>query len=877
METNNPPEFKSLSGCTNCPLHDNAKNPGIPTRPAYTSDTLNRALLIVGEAPGYNEDQEGISWVGQAGHILDGFICKSALPTYTDIYLSNCCRCLPPFQAGLTTGQANKCRPHLQADYQTLCKSYPQVDILCCGRWGTESVTKLKSLKSGLLRQGKLLSQFSDGIKAPLTHTDTTRVFFTYHPAALSPSRKASAIPAVVSHFQLLQRYFADAIVPCQLQIEVEQHAYPPTILPPIVCVDIETYGILKGQQQTVFQPAKSKYIDKVSEGDQIVTVCLGYQKVPEDKEIPFRTVVLDWKKDRLQIRSWIHAIANQGCILLGQNIKFDVQSLRFNDHLLQEVLVPGNITLDDTMLWSFLLYEQRPERGLKELALLFGLSDYTDHVLYGKDGGTALSSTDPKLLEYNCLDVATTLALREYALIEIRKKYGHSSYKLTSNCAKMRNYILWDVIMLETTGVAVDMMALRKYNKELKDILSTTSDTLKDTYEIKITGKGSKKSLTTFFVATIEELALTNDSRLTYTEKRHDLSLGVDNRKFLLGEAEPGTEAHDALLLIDKHTGLFKLYNTYTQKLLKDPRKGVVHKNFIFPEWYPIPARIGKEESPEGGTIQGRFAAKKPAVQTFPPEIKKLLTSRYSDGLILGYDMSQVELRMSGLLSGDPVIIQEYEDEIDRHMETACLIFPEADSTSDTFWEEERMVGKKLNFLTIYRGGAQAFQDVVLKDLGIYIPIERCRDSIARFDRKYRVFREWQDKMILAVAKIGYFELPTGWSRYFGTGEMARSCVCEICNFPIQTLSAQMLECAQYLIVKDLRRFRLKATLVMQIHDALYLDLPQGEVKKVDEIMNNHLLNNPVLGIISTWAGHTIPFAYEKKILTPTCSSGQQ
>lgn len=866
------PEFNPLSTCVECPLHANAKNPGIPTRLFHTSDTFDRALLIVGEAPGYHEDEAGKSWIGQAGRILQGFISKAELPKYTDIYLSNCCRCLPPYNSSLTTGQANKCRPHLQNDYSTICKTYTQVDILCCGRWGTEATTKLKSLKSGLLRQGKLLSEFGAGLTPPPSHADTTRVFFTFHPAALTPRRKAAAIPAVVSHFQLLQRYFADAIVPNQLQIEVEQHAFPPAKLPPIVCVDIESYGILKGRQQTVFQPAKSKYIDKVSEGEQIVTVCFGYRKVSEEKSdgVPFRTVVLDWQKDKLQIRSWIRAIADQGCILLGQNIKFDVQYMRFNDHLLQHLLTPGKITLDDTMLWSFLLYEQRPERGLKELALLFGLSDYTDHILvHGNSGGTATSPTDPKLLEYNCLDVATTLALYEYSAVEISKKYGPHTYKLTSNCSKMRNYVLWDVLMLETTGVAVDIVALQKYNTKLRDTISSLSGALKDNHEIKVAGKGSKKSLMSFFVSTIGALSLTNDSRLAYTEKRHDLSLAGENRKLLLSEAEPGTDTHTALTLIDKHSELFKMYTTYTNKLLTDQGKGIVHKNFLFPEWYPIPTRIGKEDSTEGGTIQGRFAAKKPAIQTFPPEVKKLLTSRHRHGILVEYDLSQIELRMSGLLSGDPIIIQEYEDGIDRHTETALFVFPGSDPTSDTFQEGERQVGKKLNFLTIFRGGAQVFQDVVLKDLGVFLPIEQCRASIAAFDQKYWVFREWQDKMVAQIAKTGYFELPTGWSRYFGTGDMAYASVPEICNFPIQTLSAQFLECAQYLILEDLLRYRLKATLVMQIHDALYLDLPGGESKIIDEIMNKHLINNPVLGIISIWSGHTIPFTYEKKIVS--------
>ena len=50
-------KFPEHKDCKECPLWESATHPGIPTRPHYTSEK-SKAILVVGEAPGYHEDEE---------------------------------------------------------------------------------------------------------------------------------------------------------------------------------------------------------------------------------------------------------------------------------------------------------------------------------------------------------------------------------------------------------------------------------------------------------------------------------------------------------------------------------------------------------------------------------------------------------------------------------------------------------------------------------------------------------------------------------------------------------------------------------------------------------------------------------------------------
>ena len=863
-------DFPSYSECTDCPLCQSATNPGLPTR-QLSANSKSRALLIVGEAPSYNEDRQTTSWVGHSGAILTRFIDAMRLTDYVDVFLSNACRCRPPQGAsGPTAGQVTKCRPHLQADMELLCSNYCEVIILCCGAKGTLSISKQSSLTSSFNLQGYSLSDLNTlkpgGLSSPPDYTPIS-TFYTYHPAILIGRRKPALVTAVHDHFSLIARFLSGNFKPKSLVVVPVSDGVIPDQMPPLVCVDIETYGILKGQHQSVFHPIKSLHIDGIPLGNQVVTVCFGYPN-PPGSSTPYTTCVYDAKKHKAKIRGWFKRIVASSTLLIGQNIKFDLQYLRANDPLLAHDIDGARLRIDDLLLASFLWYEHRPEKGLKQLATLFGITDYSALTVTGSSS-TATSASDPALLYYNALDVATTLSLYDFTWSQIKLRYGSTSAKLSALCSDMRNQVLWDVINLESAGCALDFHRLTQAHYTYLGRCDAHK-AVASAHNLIISGPGTVKSTQDFLLNIIHDLALTGDSRITLTEKKREISVGQDNFNLLLGYTDPSASYYAPLLALKGYHEDSKIVDTYTSRLITINSKGTIHylntRAMAYPSWYPIPSQVGKAASTIGGTIQGRFSAKQPPAQTFPPLIKKVLTSRYLNGHISIYDLSQIELRIAALLSGDPIMLNEYLQGTDRHTNSALLMFPDADPSSPTFRSRERQLGKTINFLIIYRGGALCFQETAMKDLGIPLTLDFCQDIINKYNRRYSTLRRWQDSLIDTVRRTGYLELPTGWSRTWGKGQMMEHCVSEICDFPVQTIAAQLLQSAQYEIDKDFRRLRLSAQTYLQSHDSLFIDSPTSEIPIINKIMDKWLTRPPLLGKLEYQLGRTVPILYEKE-----------
>ena len=96
-----------------------------------------------------------------------------------------------------------------------------------------------------------------------------------------------------------------------------------PKELPNVVSCDIESYGILQGIEQTVFNPIKSKYIDGIDFSGQVVVVNFSWR----DSELGILSAeyVFSCPKHLRIIRQWFQKISQNGITLIGQNLKFDL------------------------------------------------------------------------------------------------------------------------------------------------------------------------------------------------------------------------------------------------------------------------------------------------------------------------------------------------------------------------------------------------------------------------------------------------------------------------------------------------------------------------------------------------------------------------
>ncbi len=151
------------------------------------SDGNPRArLMVVGEAPGAQEDKTGLAFVGPAGKLLDLLLAAVDLSRASSAYICNVLKCRPPGNRNPLPGEIQSCTPFLRGQIEVISPAA----ILAVGTFSAQFLTG-KALPLGRLR-GEVYSY--QGV--PLV--------VTYHPAALL--RNPGWTPATWDDFQLLRQ-----------------------------------------------------------------------------------------------------------------------------------------------------------------------------------------------------------------------------------------------------------------------------------------------------------------------------------------------------------------------------------------------------------------------------------------------------------------------------------------------------------------------------------------------------------------------------------------------------------------------------------------------------------------------------------------------
>ena len=149
-----------VAKCTRCPLYATAKNP-VPGVGDPNAD-----FMLVGEAPGANEDEQGEPFVGQAGQLLNKIIGAIGL-TRDDVFIANVLKHRPPGNRNPLPEEITACSPYLVRQIELI---RPKV-IVALGTFAAQTLLDTK------LTIGKLRGQVHRYYGVPLV--------VTYHPAAL--------------------------------------------------------------------------------------------------------------------------------------------------------------------------------------------------------------------------------------------------------------------------------------------------------------------------------------------------------------------------------------------------------------------------------------------------------------------------------------------------------------------------------------------------------------------------------------------------------------------------------------------------------------------------------------------------------------------
>jgi DNA polymerase len=96
-----------VAGCTDCRLRASCK------QTVFGVGDERAAWMLVGEAPGADEDRLGEPFVGQAGKLLDSMLASIGLARGTDVYIANVLKCRPPGNRNPQPDEVAQCSPYL--------------------------------------------------------------------------------------------------------------------------------------------------------------------------------------------------------------------------------------------------------------------------------------------------------------------------------------------------------------------------------------------------------------------------------------------------------------------------------------------------------------------------------------------------------------------------------------------------------------------------------------------------------------------------------------------------------------------------------------------------------------------------------------------
>lgn len=95
------------SNCHRCQLGDTRQNVVVGRGNPQAS------IMIIGEAPGQNEDETGLPFVGRAGQLLEKILASVKLDSEQDVYIANINKCRPPDNRNPTTEEIKACKPYI--------------------------------------------------------------------------------------------------------------------------------------------------------------------------------------------------------------------------------------------------------------------------------------------------------------------------------------------------------------------------------------------------------------------------------------------------------------------------------------------------------------------------------------------------------------------------------------------------------------------------------------------------------------------------------------------------------------------------------------------------------------------------------------------
>ncbi|NIA68034.1 DNA polymerase I [Pelagibius litoralis] len=497
--------------------------------------------------------------------------------------------------------------------------------------------------------------------------------------------------------------------------------------------------------------------------------------------------------------------LEDPGVLKVGQNIKYDM--LIFARQGID--VAP----IDDTMLLSYVVEGGLHGHGMDDLAQIhldYQTIKFKDVAGSGKNQVTFDHVPLEKALDYAAEDADITLRLHQVL------KPRLVADRLTTVYETIERPLVPVLAAMELTGIKVDRDTLRRMSNDFATRIGELEVAIH-----KLAGRpftiGSPKQLGEIL---FDEMSLPGGKK----GKSGAYATGAD---ILQGLAAQG---HDLPARVLDWRQLAKLKSTYTDALQTqiNEETGRVHTSYS-----------------QAVASTGRLSSNDPNLQNIPirtEEGRKIRTAFVAEKghVLLSVDYSQIELRLTAEIAEVEALKQAFHDGQDIHAITAAQVFGIPVEGMDPM---TRRKAKAINFGIIY--GISAFG--LAQNLGI--PQGEARDYIAAYFERYPGIRGYMDRTKALAGEQGFVTTLFGRKIHvpgIKDKNPARRSFSEraAINAPIQGTAADIIKRAMIRVPPALDKAGLKARMLLQVHDELLFEVPEGEVEEtsavVREVMEN-------------------------------------
>lgn len=235
-------------------------------------------------------------------------------------------------------------------------------------------------------------------------------------------------------------------------------------------------------------------------------------------------------------------------------------------------------------------------------------------------------------------------------------------------------------------------------------------------------------------------------------------------------------------------------------------------------------------------GTVTGRLSCSEPNLQQVPrdPKIRSLITAP-PGWTFVEADYSQIELRVAAMLSGDPMMIDIFNQEDgDIHTTTAIAVSGKREVT-----KEERKKAKAINFGFLYGMGATKFREYARDKYGQDLTMEEAIRFRQRFFDLYAELPRWHMKQRDIVKMYGQVRTLTGRIRHLPgvfspSEELRASAERQAINTPVQSFASDLTLASIIEIYQTIPRDRCR--IVGTVHDAILFEVRNEYIEEVTE-----------------------------------------